>query len=502
MARKSRKKFIRSDSLLRIPVTVGYIRLSVRNKDRSNSIENQISIIEEWGVKHQTPISDYYIDNGYSGQSFQRPAFQKLLADIEKGIIGCVVMKDLSRLGRDYLETGYYIEIFFPFNQIRLVSINDCFDTVDGVVNKKSIKDSGIRIPLTNSFNEQIRNETKSKMEVLLSMKAENGLFIGPKAPFGYQKSEENNHQLIPDPVASITVKKIFEMAANGTGVTGIVRYLNQKGIPTPIMYAKENGLQGNYNDGTGDWNSRSVKYILTNRTYTGMLIQGKEKRVVQGTHEPLVDTETFDLIQKSFRSRSYNISNNRSPSSENIFKGKVVCMFCGGKMQRKRGTNHADWYFFTCITKNRLGTDRCTGMYAREEDVLNAVYHQLNIFVKEHNISSIEYKEKIQTLNDRIEEAAQKFEEAKDYSMKQYERLVSNEIEKEDFLAARPILDIARQEYEEAISAKCDYETQYQKLRKLSFANRREIPLSDIVDYIDRITVDKDKRITVNWSL
>ena len=109
-------------------------------------------------------------------------------------------------------------------------------------------------------------------------MKVERGTFIGPRAPFGYQKAEANPDQLVPDPIASITVRKIFDLAANGTGVTGIVRYLNEKGLSTPIQYARSNGLTGSFADGTGDWNSRSVKYILTNRTYTGMLVQGKEK--------------------------------------------------------------------------------------------------------------------------------------------------------------------------------------------------------------------------------
>ena len=142
-------------------------------------------------------------------------------------------------------------------------------------------------------------------------MKAQHGTFVGPRAPFGYQKSESNHDQLIPDPKAAIIVRKIFELAANGTGVTAIVRYLNEKGIPTPIQYARSNGLTGNYDDGSGDWNSRSVKYILTNRTYTGMLVQGKEKRTVAATHEPLVDTDTFDAIQRSFQAKAFNLPTN-----------------------------------------------------------------------------------------------------------------------------------------------------------------------------------------------
>lgn len=136
-------------------------------------------------------------------------------------------------------------------------------------------------------------------------MKAQRGEFIGPRAPFGYQKSSENPNQLIPDLAAAIIVQKIFEMAANGIGVTGIVRYLNERGLPTPIQYARSKGLNGNYDDGDGNWNSRSVKYILTNRTYTGTLVQGKEKRIVAAVHEPLVETAIFDAIQKSFQARS-----------------------------------------------------------------------------------------------------------------------------------------------------------------------------------------------------
>ena len=188
-----------------------------------------------------------------------------------------------------------------------------------------------------------------------LDMKAQRGEFIGPRAPFGYQKSGENPSQLVPDPAAAIIVQKIFDMAANGTGVTGIVRYLNVRNLPTPIQYARSNGLTGNYDDGDGNWNSRSVKYILTNRTYTGMLIQGKEKRAVVGTHEALVDERIFESIQKSFQARAFNLAP-KGQSTENILKGKVICGCCGGKMQRKRGTGHADWHFFTCITKKSLG--------------------------------------------------------------------------------------------------------------------------------------------------
>ena len=330
-------------------------------------------------------------------------------------------------------------------------------------------------------------------------MKAERGAFIGPRAPFGYKKCEDNHDRLIPDPIAAMTVKKIFDLAAVGYGVTGIVRYLNEKKLPTPIQYARSNGLVGNYEDGSGDWNSRSVKYILTNRTYTGMLVQGKEKRMVRGTHEALVDEKIFDRIQREFQSRSFHVSTNPA-GSENILKGKVICACCGGKMQRKRGTNQADWYFFTCITKNRLGADKCTGMYAREEDVLSAVYNQLKQYVKLHFISSIRYKQEIEMMNEKIAIAAKAFEEAQTECRHRYERYIDGEGSIEEFKAAHPARDKAKKELALAVEAKKSYEEQYRVFCKLLKTSNKEMPLNDIIDCIEYITVDTGKQIVVEW--
>lgn len=261
MARKSRKR-----QTVTLPhlhsETAGYIRLSVTGKGGDDSIENQKKVIEAWARENQHPISRWYIDAGWSGRTFYRPMFRELIADIERGEVDCVVVKDLSRLGRDHIAVGYYLEGFFPMNCVRFVSINDDFDTVNGLTDQSHPHGARIRIPIKNAFNEQVAVEIKQKVEATLQMKIDRGTFVGPRAPFGYQKSEANHDQLVPDPIASITVRKIFELAANGTGVTGIVRYLNEKGLPTPIQYARSNGLTGSFADGTGDWNSRSVKYI------------------------------------------------------------------------------------------------------------------------------------------------------------------------------------------------------------------------------------------------
>lgn len=262
MSRKSRKQ--KPFSFRGKPkMTVGYIRLSVSDTEKENSIENQKHIIELWCVQHEMTIDKFYIDNGYSGRRFDRPAFTEMLNDIAEDKIACVIVKDLSRLGRDNVNVGYYIEIYFPSHKVRFCSVNDRFETDNGKNNIIPEKCSLVRIPLTNALNEHIALETKRQLEVTLDMKAKNGMFIGPRAPFGYRKSETDHSLLVVDKKAAEIVKERFEMAASGTGISSIVHHLNRNNIPTPIQYARENGLRGNYDDGNGSWNARSVKTFL-----------------------------------------------------------------------------------------------------------------------------------------------------------------------------------------------------------------------------------------------
>ncbi len=498
MARKSRKHPVTPVNTS--PDAVGYIRVSVLEQDESSSIGNQRLIIEDWGHRHKIVIGRYYIDNGYSGKNFNRPAFKAMLKDILADKVNCVVVKDLSRLGRNYVSTGYYIEIFFPSKQVRFISVNDQIDTINGMKNQADSLHSVINIPILNLFNEQVSVDIQKKVESVLDMKAQQGAFIGPRAPFGYQKSKINHDQLVPDPVAAITVRKIFELAASGTGVTAIVRYLNEKGIPTPIQYARSNGLTGNYDDGNGSWNSRSVKYILTNRTYTGMLIQGKEKRAVPATHEPLVDIDTFEVIQKLFQSKAFNLVSKNKPL-DNILKGKVICGCCGGKMQRRRGTGNADWHFFTCITKNRLGPGKCTGMYVREEDIFQAIYRQLKSYLQDIFISDSEYKQEISKFDEEIAHAVEKKEAAVKNAIRHYEDMVEGKIDKKEFRVAQDAANAVIAALSEITEGKATYEKQYQAFRKLQRASEKDIPLSEIMSCIDKIIIDTGRRIVVKWS-
>lgn len=326
MARKSRKEKNMTTKTT-IQSTVGYIRLSVASKDESCSVPNQKLIIERWAEQQEINVDHFYIDENVSGSTFERLAFKEMIADIDTGKVGCVIVKDLSRLGREFISTSYYMEEYFPSKKVRFVSVNDQFDTVDGINNHIGTSPSRIRIPLTNAFNERVSLDIRHKTLAALGAKAHCGMFIGPRAPYGYRKSDENHFVIEPDPDAAGIVRTIFGMASDGIGITAIVRYLNEQAVPTPIQYARNRGLEGNYNEGNGLWNTRSVKYILTNRTYTGVLIQGKEKRVVEGSHTPLVDTKAFDSIQTALQKKAFNIStSDTAQRTENILKGKVIC--------------------------------------------------------------------------------------------------------------------------------------------------------------------------------
>lgn len=500
MARKSRKQIqVVNRFPTESPMTVGYARLSVNDRVENQSIENQKKLISLWAKQHELPISKFYVDIGYSSSTFQRPAFQQLIQDISTGKIECVIVKDLSRVGRDHITVGYYIEEFFPLKNVRFVSVTDQFDTINGLTDQSSPKRSQIRIPLTNVFNEQAATDIKKKTAFALDIKAQRGIFIGPRAPFGYQKSEEKFGQIVADPEAAAIVQDIFKLFVDGMGITAIVRYLNENNIPTPIQYARSKELAGNYYDGNGSWNSRSVKYILTNRTYTGVLVQGKEKRVVAGTHEPLVDVKTFDMIQKQLQSKTFHLSDS-SQGTENILKGKVTCGCCGRKMQRKRGTNHADWYFFTCNTNNRLGAGKCTGMYVREEDIFSAIYHQLKQYIQEHFITSLQYDEEIAQLKAKLNAQVEFRRTIAENPAMYYEQYVLGEISLDEFKVKQQKLRQAAEDQKAIELETEECEQAYRWFSRLCKVRDKELPLSTIMSEINNIVVDIGRKVVVQW--
>lgn len=404
MARKSRKYIKNPDTPTR-PLTLraaAYLRISEANPGLPpESIENQLKTIEAF-LDHRPDLTlaATFKDVNVSGRTFQREGFQQMIEAIELGKIDCVIVKDLSRLGRNFVETGYYVEKYFPLHKIRLISVTDQIETLDG--NSNLGKRNPINIPLLNLCNETVSTEISRSTQSVLNRYAKDGKYIAPRAPYGYRKSPDDCHKLLVDPEAAAVVKRIFAMAQEGTAVTEIVRGLNQEGVLPPSLYARQNGLTGKYQDADGCWNTKTVKNLLTNYTYTGNLLQGKNQVSAANTHAAIIPLEVFDAVQKRF----FTAENcKKVDTSNNPLRGKVICAHCGGKMQRKHGAGKADWFFFTCITKNRRGAEYCDGAYIRESDIMSAIRQEIQSMQPQCLTSMTQCEGKIAEAKEKLHE-------------------------------------------------------------------------------------------------
>lgn len=328
-----------------------YIRLSREDGDdlESESIGNQRSLLNSFLVNNDLIMCNEYVDDGYSGGNFNRPNFKRLINDIEKGLINCVITKDLSRLGRDYIDTGRYIERYFPENNVRYIAINDDIDTFYETSSSEMMP---FRLGMNDMYAKDISKKVKS---ALLAMKKD-GKFCGSVAPYGYMRDPNNKYNLIIDPNTSYVVKEIFDLYINGIGSSKIAEILTSKGYATPIML-KNSEIKINKASYPNIWKYTSVNNILKNRVYTGCLIQHtvqnisyktkKRKKVPmdewcvkEDAFEAIIDRNTFNLAQEI-----RNKSNTYSGFRKNViylFSNLVYCKDCGAKMtvsyDRKRG--------------------------------------------------------------------------------------------------------------------------------------------------------------------
>jgi len=314
MPRKSRKKqdvnaVVNAPPQQKYYRVGAYVRLSaVDRKQKGDSIETQKAIIAAFVEdSHDLELADMYIDDGVSGQIFQRPGFTRMIGDMESGKIDCCVTKDLSRLGRNAIDAGYYIEKFFPSKNIRFIAITDDYDSADP-------NSSGVMLSMKNILNEINATEIGVKISQTKQMNIRKGLFVGRMAPYGYLKSKENHHILVPDSYAAPIVLKMFEMAAEGIAVSDIVAWLNRSGILPPKRYYFSKGIASEKEaNGHIHWNKSGIYAILKNRAYCGDMVQGKGHTksyvittrpksdwiVVMDTHEAIVCRELFDKVQQ-----------------------------------------------------------------------------------------------------------------------------------------------------------------------------------------------------------
>ena len=377
-----------------------YCRLSKDDgtDNESASIATQKSILTDYVKKQGWNLVKTYVDDGYSGTNFQRPAFQEMLKDIENGLINCVITKDLSRLGRNYLDCGLYLEVFFPEHNVRYIAVNDGVDTLN-----KSAMDI---TPFRNILNEMYSADVSVKIKSAYRARFQQGKFMGTTAPYGYVKDPaDHNHLLIDDKVAHV-VREIFDLALAGNGISKIRKHINKQHILRPAAYAAEQGATGyeRYFEENEEnryiWSENSVRGILRSPIYAGNLAGYKriaanmkskkrpsklpeEWEVIPDTHEGIVTQEEFDTVQQLITSR--RLPENKG-GFENIFAGVIKCADCGYAMRamsanRRKRPDIIDCVQYSCNNYGRYGNIMCTAHSIEARDLFNAVLADINRF-------------------------------------------------------------------------------------------------------------------------
>ena len=335
-----------------------YVRLSkedddiaVSGKVESDSISNQKSLIHNFINGHDDIVlTKEYVDDGYSGANFDRPQFQMMLADIKQGIIDCVIVKDLSRFGREYIDSGMYIERLFPSLGVRFIAINDQVDSLDDDRND-------IILPFKNLMNDAYCRDISIKIRSHLDVKRRNGEYVSSFVTYGYMKSETDKHVIVPDPYAADVVRMIFRMKLNGKSHERIADYLNNEGILSPAEYKHSRGIHIQDHFKTHEqamWSAMAVRRILGNDIYIGVLTQGirstpnnkvkqsfiKEKKDwvrIEDNHEAIIDKHSFSVVQKLL-----DQDLRTAHEEENVYPlaGVMVCADCGSVMVRQDMSN------------------------------------------------------------------------------------------------------------------------------------------------------------------
>lgn len=388
MARKSRKQTKQIETtLLLCPKSsfiqvAAYIRLSVEDvHHKGDSIETQKRIILNYiNENPDFELYDTYIDTGVSGTTFDRAEFQRILHDAETGKINCIIVKDLSRLGRNVIDTGYYAEIIFPKLCIRLISINDGYDSANGQDN--------FSMPLINLVNEAYALDISRKVKSQVRQAMKDGIYVGGQPPYGYRRALDDRHKLVVDTITADIVREMFTWAFDGASNREIARRLNTLKIPPP--FSRQESSMPNERLATPKlWYASTVARILKNEIYLGRLVQGKTKTVnykrcsapydewicVEQAHEAIVPLELYQAVQSTRKNSDKVISaKSESTYSPNIFKGKIFCAHCGSPLERKK--NH-DKYIYRCVTKH-TAPNLCNGCSISEDVLIQALCEQL----------------------------------------------------------------------------------------------------------------------------
>lgn len=515
-----------------------YLRLSQDDekydkdfKAESNSISNQRLQIQDYIDKNEEmELAKEYVDDGYSGINFERPAFKEMMEDVITGSINCIVVKDLSRFGRDYIDSGRYLQRVFPSLDIRFIALNDNYDSFTASETEKNLV-----IPFKNFINDNYCRDTSAKVRSVCKVKRKQGQFISNYAPYGYEKDEEDKHKIVIDKEVEYVVRKIFSMKLEGYSSYSIAKHLNDNGIPSPMEHKKAKGIRyktGFSTKAVAKWDTPAVNRILTNEVYIGTLQQGKREKInykldkvvskdksdwieIEDNHEAIIDPHDFEIVQKLLKC---DIKAKTVGEKADLFSGLLFCKDCNAQMTKKvdkRGKTPTVYYICSSYNKGH----NCSRHSIKQEDLQRTVLEMIRHY--------IQYLGEYETVSEKIKEMEvsyelfQKIDKRQEYTKKskaKFELLKSSLYQdlKEGIIAEEEFYDMREFYTNRIVESELILEKQSKEIARLykkSLGNRSF--LADIKKYqnigtlergllvrlVDKIYVSEDKKIEIQFN-
>ncbi len=509
-----------------------YLRLSRDDgdKEESNSITGQRELLRDF-IRNRPELREYAvrIDDGFTGSNFERPDFKKMMEDVKEGRTNCIIVKDLSRFGRNYLDAGEYIEKIFPFLGVRFIAVNDNYDSLG----EKSASDDLV-IPFKNLINEAYCRDISVKVRTQLEIKRKSGQYIGAFAVYGYMKDDMDKNRLVVDEYAADIVRDIFAWKLDGMSPQDIAVRLNQSGILSPMEYKKSLGMKFATSfkaNAQAAWSANSVLRILKNPVYIGVLTQGKEttpsykvrKRIIKpedewavipDSHEPIVRREDFETVQKVL-----TLDTRRSPDDSNVqlFSGMVFCGECGASMVRKTvPSGNKKYVYYVCSAHKQDKSCSSHGIRdkALEEVVLETVKQYIRDVIDLDDILSMTDTAPLRTaeaqkVQRQLDKKRSEHERLQKLLMSLYENLADGIIDRDEYARLKQNYLGRAAECEKQMDAlqeslvqikehggeRREWMTQFRKHQNIT-----ELERSIAVALIDRIIIYKDNRVEVHF--
>ena len=534
MARTSKRKVRLESQSLQENVSVKtymagiYARLSVDNHDgKEISIETQIEMAKEYLKSHtEITLYDCYSDLGATGTNFQRSDFERLMQDVRDGLINCIIVKDFSRFGRNYIETGNFVEKIFPFMGVRFIAITDQDDSI-----KQADCNEALSMHLKNIANELYARDIAEKVTASKQAKMKQGEYLGSIPPYGFQIEKiDGKRTLVSEPVTSEIVREIFNRYASGETFVSLVKWLYRQKIHRPSDYKKYKTVYQQEGQQLRQWERESIRFLLTNDAYIGNLVQSgkhmKEQITAEHTHEPLVSAEVFYRVWERIEG-NIKIQNRRplrKDTMEDIFRGVLYCGECGHKLSRMVTERKASYkevktfVFYSCPNSKRIDEEKCENEQITFLQIQKVILHLLK---KEFLLSSTQMKKLMEFNKEAGEKRKEQIQKAQDELQKSVDgadRKISSyyleyrngSISQAQFLETKKKLEEKKEQDRQTLR---DLNTEYSSIDRLvdkqnqflrtilKYKSCAELNAELVQNLIEKIYVYRGKRVEIIWK-